>query len=442
MALLLIQCPIFKGMCKLAHAGAVKPSTGYAFQTMFEHAEHHSDFHVDVRIHQTKRFVFYDTLLLDILIHKSHLGMMIFLELFRTQKISMVFKFLQQKTSIWEEMLIFYRLPWGPFLISAFRECVGRLFHDNNIRLLFGTAVLTCLYAIFPTYTYLFGGLLLAISMFAVGVPHGALDYHTVGNTGVSRWDVRFHMKYWSLIVLMGMLWFLSPSVGLCSFVATSAWHFGQTDFQHWNIQSNGPYGKLLWGVSVLILIIVSHYEESVHVLELLKVTVASEFASFVPLVLCMVALVQMGLVFVTRSLAMCISLCTITVTTLLPLPLAFGIYFVGQHSVQAWSHLRNSVNISDREMWLDALPLTLGALFLTLVFMFDIWTKEINWNGLSSWALALPSLTLFTWTPLQAEVYSIVKVSWCFAMFRKDLPLNLTCHDKTRCMLYGFPTL
>ena len=45
---------------------------------------------------------------------------------------------------------------------------------------------------------------------------------------------------------MMAGLWYLTPVWGLLIFVVTSAWHFGQTDFEHWRIHKHPVFTMLL----------------------------------------------------------------------------------------------------------------------------------------------------------------------------------------------------
>lgn len=347
-----------------SRAGAVKPSTGYAFETMYEHAKQICvDLKKQPTIKQPARFTFYDDLLIHILMVKPHLGKDIFAELFRTQKLSNVLKFLRQQTSLWEEAKIFVGLPWSPFLWALLKT---RLLNPSII-LLVTTCFLVALYQLLPVYTGYIGWGLLGIGMIAIGIPHGALDYHTVGERGVSRWNGPFHMRYWGLIVTMAVLWMINPAIGLGTFVLTSAWHFGQTDFQHWNISTPSP-SIFLWGISVLGWIILSHPEESHIVVELLSIKSDPTMYNSIESLLA-VACIQVGLLFHTRSPRLFLSMISLFASAWLPLPMAFGLYFIGQHSLEAWTHLKGAVALPEQSLWQEALPLTIGAFLLCTTF-------------------------------------------------------------------------
>ena len=69
-----------------------------------------------------------------------------------------VFKFLSEQTSLWEEMWLFMRLSWSPFLKAAGKDIANRLRFRSEFLLLGTTLITTILYAIQPEMTYLFAG--------------------------------------------------------------------------------------------------------------------------------------------------------------------------------------------------------------------------------------------------------------------------------------------
>jgi lycopene beta-cyclase len=62
------------------------------------------------------RFLFYDSLLLQIMHEQPRVVADIMKFLFKNQPISRILKFLDEETTVAEEMLIMGRLPWIPFL--------------------------------------------------------------------------------------------------------------------------------------------------------------------------------------------------------------------------------------------------------------------------------------------------------------------------------------
>lgn len=111
-------------------AGAVKPSTGYAFARM-----RHTSRHLIETLKREgrprypspapTRFALYDALLLRIFRERPDSGVPIFTALFRRVPIDTVFRFLDEKTTLREEIGIFRRLPLLPFLRSLWKHATS-----------------------------------------------------------------------------------------------------------------------------------------------------------------------------------------------------------------------------------------------------------------------------------------------------------------------------
>jgi lycopene beta-cyclase len=107
-------------------AGMVKATTGYAFKRIGRDSEQlAADFNdkKELRWSATKgRFRFYDRLLLGILSEEPLLGSVIFEALFKRVDMKTIMRFLDEETSLWEEIYIFSKLPYMPFLKQVYRQ--------------------------------------------------------------------------------------------------------------------------------------------------------------------------------------------------------------------------------------------------------------------------------------------------------------------------------
>ncbi|MDA9144060.1 lycopene cyclase family protein [Bacteroidia bacterium] len=121
-------------------AGKVKPSTGYAFKSMcfdaIQIAENLRKKHdIDFQRDDTKRkgrFAFYDRLLLKILEETPQKGKGIFEALFNRVDATRVLKFLEEKTSVREDIQVLASLPKWPFIRQAFKDIYASF--TTNIR--------------------------------------------------------------------------------------------------------------------------------------------------------------------------------------------------------------------------------------------------------------------------------------------------------------------
>ena len=104
-------------------AGAIKPTSGYGFKRMAKYAD---DLAIALALnlalptqYRSWRFRVYDILLLQILEQHSNKGKQIFDALFKSQPVPKILKFLDEETTIWEEISIFSKLPILLFLKSV-----------------------------------------------------------------------------------------------------------------------------------------------------------------------------------------------------------------------------------------------------------------------------------------------------------------------------------
>lgn len=98
--------------------GTVKASSGYAFTRIQEECDElvaHIDRGIYTPIKRKKRFLAYDRTLLNILITHKLKGDAVFAEMFRHNDPRLILKFLDERTSLWEEIQFFKTLPIWPF---------------------------------------------------------------------------------------------------------------------------------------------------------------------------------------------------------------------------------------------------------------------------------------------------------------------------------------
>jgi lycopene beta-cyclase len=107
-------------------AGMVKSTTGYAFKRISQDSVQIAE---DVKNNKSMRwastkgrFRFYDRLLLGILKEEPLRGSTIFEALFRGMTMKKIFKFLDEETNLWEEIRLFSKLPFKPFLKQIYRQ--------------------------------------------------------------------------------------------------------------------------------------------------------------------------------------------------------------------------------------------------------------------------------------------------------------------------------
>src|SRR5688500_2149304 len=104
--------------------GKTKASSGYTFRFIQKHSEQIvKSLSVNESPHFNqpgKKFIFYDSILLKILAEKKMAGSRIFTRLFENNSMSEVFKFLDNETSLAEDIKLINYLPRSKFIDAAF----------------------------------------------------------------------------------------------------------------------------------------------------------------------------------------------------------------------------------------------------------------------------------------------------------------------------------
>ena len=108
--------------------GWAKPSTGFTFynssRKVKELVKHLKAEKPLSKFHRNDKFRFYDMLLLDVLAKDNSLGQSIFESLFRKRKVPLILKFLDNRTSFFEDVLMMSAPNPFPFIRALF----GRIF--------------------------------------------------------------------------------------------------------------------------------------------------------------------------------------------------------------------------------------------------------------------------------------------------------------------------
>ncbi len=351
-----------------ARAGLIKPSTGYAFKSMYEWSERASNNWTNEKAPDVKRkprHAFYDKLLLSILKWEPSWGKPIFERLFERQRPAQVFSFLDEKMGFKQELNMLVQLQWAPFMRAIVRQ------FPQTLRAL----VITLLSVLFlglgwvPFWQGLGAAILGLLGLIWIGLPHGAVDH--LLETGSLRPAKlpQFIIQYLGLAAVLAGIWFLVPLLGMGLFLVYSAWHFGQADGQTW---AWTKLRSLAWGTSVLLFMLGTHPVESSAVIQTLCGLPWSWSVS--PFLL----LVWMPLAIKERNSSWQWTLIWLTLTAWLPLLIAFGLYFIGQHSWNGWSHITQRMRRSSVWVWKQSLPFHLGA-WLLLGGVFWFWPGDLR---------------------------------------------------------------
>lgn len=365
-------------------AGAVKPGTGYAFKNMYRHASEVSaqllSGHKYIPKAPSSRFRFYDRLLLWILGNKPEWGKPIFQQLFQKNSTPRILHFLDERTSLIKDVKILLSLPFSPFLQALrqdFRYNAPKSAKPIGLSIMALTLLL--LYTQLPQFYIPLQWLLLALGLFAVGIPHGAVDHLLETGNVSGRAAPGFIVKYLGIMVLYFMLWKIFPTAALAVFLLYSAFHFGQSDMQEWGINRFQNVKSLCWGLTVLFIILTSHAEEVGQILSGMSVNfpimpnMAFGFAAALSAVIWSLHEKRQAILWSTVMLV---------IGMYLPLLTAFGLYFIGQHSLNGWAHLRKGMRAGNKLLFVKALPFTLGALVLMVSMFILSFADLLPWKS------------------------------------------------------------
>ena len=357
-------------------AGAVKPSTGYAFKNMFNHTERLADsLKRNIKpavIADSSRFRFYDRLLLLILTKHPSQGKPIFEALFKKNEIKNVFLFLDEKTTLIQDIRIFLTLPIKPFL-----KAVGWVVSSRMQRILIPFILLLLsllLLLLFKTAPQLFNFVQITMftaGMFLVGIPHGAVDHLLETGNFKSRIKPGFVFKYIGMALFNLVIWIFFPTVALLFFIGYSAWHFGQNDWREWQPNDINSLKNYIWGIFIFGIILCGHITETNTILDNMNVFKLPLSDIEGKIVSTLIAGAAIAWAIFKKRWRMFLSCIMLLVSIELPLISSFGLYFIGQHSLNGWSHLKQGMRVDNKSLYLKALPFTIGALVLFAAFIY-----------------------------------------------------------------------
>jgi lycopene beta-cyclase len=354
-------------------ANLIKPSTGYGFKNMHSFAEKVSqrisqnqyDHFNTIHLNRKKRFKFYDTLLLIILLMWPLEGKTIFTQLYKKQSAIRIFTFLDEKTTFYNELKIFASLPIITFLRALYVFLKSKRYLRYIVALLIVSTYLL-LDNLNQDSARIFSYTALSIGLVGLGIPHGALD-HLLLKT--KQFSLPFFLfKYSTGIILYYILWQLFPLFSLLLFIVYSSLHFGESELVEIKTKLPSPFftvKSFLLGFSVLLFIISTHAEESMQVLTYLNLNIeltkySSENLSLALSILSFSAILIQNLLSKGNPYFGLLFLLVLGIPT--PLIVAFGLYFVLQHSDNAWKHLKHGLKMNSIGLYKKASLYTLGA--------------------------------------------------------------------------------
>lgn len=208
------------------------------------------------------------------------------------------------------------------------------------------------------------GNVLFFVGLATIGIPHGAVDHLLESGHWVSPSTPRFILIYLAYSFGMALFWYLSPKLALCLFLFYSAWHFGQSDGEHWGFNHMFAYA---WGCFVIFYLLGTHFDETNSILKSISgVTMPFSSPAWLIIPFFIVAIYK-------HSYSFAITILWLLISSRLPLMFAFGLYFIGQHSLLNWKNISKTLNMSHHKIWIYSMPFHLGAWVVLALFYF-VW--------------------------------------------------------------------
>jgi len=233
---------------------------------------------------------------------------------------------------------------------------------------------------------------LLAAGFLTMGIPHGALD-HLLRRDKKNSLFI-FIAEYVFIVVVYFIFWLFFPLFSLLFFLLFSAFHFGESEYEAYGIQSSslGSYVKAVaLGLSILLFIIATHWSEATDIIlsydpalrNLIRSKIFHQSMNLVAVLAYTYLVLQ---VLLSKGRKFTGLLFMLSLGILLPLALSFGLYFVLQHSWNAWLHMKKELKLSSWTLYKEAIPYTVGAVcILSLIFVVDSAVLPYSQNIMSS---------------------------------------------------------
>jgi Brp/Blh family beta-carotene 15,15'-monooxygenase len=222
-----------------------------------------------------------------------------------------------------------------------------------------------------PNVFYWLEYLFFFIGLFCVGIPHGAVDYLAETGNFHSQINFKFILRYLSKAICYFVFWLFLPNVAFLLFIIYSVWHFGQCDINEWNTRYKSPLINWSWGSLLLAIILLGHIVETNLILGNLNIPIIklTDTEGKIASLIFIFSAMLWGLW--ERKSVILISCSMLAVSIQLPLITSFALYFIGQHSINGWSYLKQKLRTDDLPLFMKAIPFTLGAfiIFGTLIY-------------------------------------------------------------------------
>ena len=234
---------------------------------------------------------------------------------------------------------------------------------------------------------------LFALFVVLTGIPHGAVDHIVAADVyGLKKTfldQVKFYGVYLFTMLILGIIWIITPVTGFIIFILISVFHFGQGDLNWLTRELGGALSWLLYisrGVMLLTVPVIYHLDITAPIIE---AAIAVDLSSYTWLVenafmISMLSIAQ-HLLFMTAAVGRVsgkyliqeyILILLLGVMFLFAHPLvSFGIYFGIWHSLNHFFELRDHLTESESTAsFFDLYKRTVPFTLISFVGLFFLW--------------------------------------------------------------------
>lgn len=230
-----------------------------------------------------------------------------------------------------------------------------------------GIVIISIFWQPTDSLTYL---IILAIIIFFLGVPHGALDpIFAKKLLPVQTWQSwsYFVLLYSLLGLVMVIFWVFSPLLFMITFLCLSVLHFSR------DLENTAPkIIKLLYGGAVIVLPTLLHYDVMVNLFTLI---LNQNDGLLIVNLLHTIALPYLILIILSitfeafRNIFQAMELLAVSLLAIVAQPLiSFTIFFCGMHSVRHVLRTQSYSQLSWKKIFLTSLLPMLGVVFISLL--------------------------------------------------------------------------
>jgi len=258
-----------------------------------------------------------------------------------------------------------------PIFFSA-KAAVNLSFVGIGI-LMIGIHYLAPEFEVLYSYPILFGVVI------SLGLIHGCLDFEVAKRTNPQSKLLPFLIKYIAQILVLSLVWLVSPQLALLIFLACTAWHFGETDLSLFKLKAN-PLIIWVYGIGITTWLLGAHLDDNLQYLyDLGFASPSNRFLKThlhkITIGIRLIALIVIGFttyfagLYKSKSnLALLVGI--LLITYLLPILSAFTVYFGFWHSLHTLRLIKSDIKITTKVLMIKAAPYLLISIGMTVVMI------------------------------------------------------------------------